>query len=148
MIELKIITDLHSSEAKQMFKIRTKVFVEEQNVDHHLEYDRHEKEAKHYLALFDNNTWGAAIWRKNENGIKLERFAVLVAYRSKGIGLALLDEILKEISGLNKRIYLHAQIAAAGFYLRNGFVEEGPHFWEANIEHVLMVYSPQAWYLI
>lgn len=144
MVIIKKITDIHSHEANQLFKIRTKVFVEEQNVDHRLEYDRHEKESNHYLAYFDSYPCGAARWRVTENGIKLERFAVLGAYRSKGIGLALLNEILSEVIPANQRIYLHSQITSAGFYLKNGFVEEGEHFWEANIEHVLMVYQPQA----
>ncbi|MEO8147004.1 MAG: GNAT family N-acetyltransferase [Bacteroidia bacterium] len=143
MLTVKRISDLQSEEAKQLFEIRNTVFVIEQHVDHDLEYDEHENEASHYLAYFGNRPCGAARWRFTESGIKLERFAVLAPFRSKDVGLALLDAILNDVIPLNKKIYLHAQMSAYGFYAKHGFMEEGDHFWEANIEHVTMVYKPE-----
>ena len=141
MLTVRKITDLQSEDAKKLFEIRTTVFVMEQNVDHDLEYDEHEKESHHYLASFGNNACGTARWRITDSGIKLERFAVLAPYRSKDVGLALLNAVLDDVIPLDQKIYLHAQMPAHGFYLKNGFVEEGDHFWEANIEHVEMVYK-------
>ena len=143
MLTVKRISNLQSEEAKQLFEIRNTVFVIEQHVDHDLEYDEHENEAAHYLAYFGNRPCGAARWRVTESGIKLERFAVLAPFRSKDVGLALLDAILNDVIPLNKKIYLHAQMSAYGFYAKHGFIQEGVRFWEANIEHVTMVYKPE-----
>ncbi len=110
-------------------------------MDHQLEYDNHENESTHFLALYDDIPCGAARWRHTDKGIKLERFAVLKEFRGKDVGLALLKEVIRDVMPLNKKIYLHAQISAHGFYAKHGFDEEGEHFWEANIEHVIMVYK-------
>lgn len=143
MLTVKKVTDLQSEDARKLFEIRNTVFVIEQHVDHDLEYDEFENEATHYLAMYGNYPCGAARWRYTENGIKLERFAVLAPYRSKDVGVGLLDAILDDVIPLNKKIYLHAQKSAYGFYAKYGFVEEGDHFWEAGIEHVVMVYKTE-----
>lgn len=135
------IADLNSTEAQHVFAVRKTVFVDEQKVDHNLEYDAHEKTATHYLAYCDEKPCGAARFRKTDKGIKLERFAVLKEYRGKQVGLALLKKVMEDVIPLKQKIYLHAQISAHGFYLKNGFEEEGKHFYEANIEHVIMVYQ-------
>lgn len=141
MIKVKHITDSKSDEAKQLFAIRNQVFVIEQKVDHQLEHDAHDNTAQHYLASYNETPCGAARYRYTEKGIKLERFAVLNEFRNKNVGVALLKKVLEDCLSSNKKIYLHAQISAYGFYKKNGFVEEGAHFYEAGIEHVIMVYN-------
>ncbi len=141
MILVKHITDLNSDEAQQLFAIRNQVFVVEQKVDHQLEHDSHDATAQHYLAYFNETPCGAARYRQTEKGIKLERFAMLSDFRNKNIGVAVLKKVLEDCLSSNKKIYLHAQISAYGFYLKNGFVDEGDHFFEAGIEHVMMVYK-------
>jgi predicted GNAT family N-acyltransferase len=141
MINVKHITDLKSKEAQHLFAIRNEVFVIEQKVDHQLEHDAYEETAAHYLAYIDDIPCGAARYRQTEKGIKLERFAVLADFRNKKIGVALLKKVLEDCLSSNKKIYLHAQITAYGFYLKNGFIEDGEHFFEAGIEHVVMIYN-------
>jgi len=141
MITVKKIIDLKSEEALQLFSIRHKVFVLEQKVDHKLEHDSNEDTSFHYLAYFNQTPCGAARYRLTNNGIKLERFAVLAAYRNKSVGVALLKKILEDCLSSNKKIYLHAQISAYNFYHKNGFIEVGEHFYEAGIEHVEMIYN-------
>ena len=75
-----------------------------------------------------------------ENGIKLERFAVLKDFRSKGIGKEIVNFILSEISS-NNTIYLHAQEAVVDFYKKLGFKVSGDKFYEADILHSKMIYS-------
>jgi len=126
---------------RQAFAIRTRVFVEEQHVDPKLEYDEFEKTSHHYLAFADGQPIGTARWRETPKGIKLERFAVLPEFRDHKTGAALLKMVLDDTVPLNKLIYLHSQIRAVPFYERHGFKIRGGSFFEAGMEHYLMVYS-------
>ena len=131
-----------SNDEKLLFSkaldIRKTVFVEEQNVPPEHEYDGFENESHHYLLFFDDLPIAVARWRITENGIKLERFAMLSEYRNKGLGSELLHRIMKDVSSLGKKIYLHAQLKAVSYYERVGFVKKGDIFVEAGIEHYLM----------
>lgn len=124
-----------------IFKIRTQVFVEEQQVDKKEEFDDFEVSSLHYLGKLDEQPSGTARWRITQNGIKLERFAVLENIRKKGVAAAVLQKVLEDVKPLGKRIYLHAQVTAVGFYERYGFKKEGPMFTEANIDHYTMFYE-------
>lgn len=132
-------TFLEHKYAEQAFAIRRKVFVDEQGVDPDLEYNW-EEEAHHYLLLISEKPVAAARWRETEKGIKLERFAVLPEFRNRGIGDIILKEVLKDVSALNRTIYLHSQLRAISFYERNGFVRKGEMFYEADMGHYYMEY--------
>jgi predicted GNAT family N-acyltransferase len=123
--------------AEQAMDIRRLVFVTEQGVDPELEYD-HEEESRQYLLFLGEKPVATARWRETENGIKLERFAVLTAFRNRGIGDVILKEVLKDIVASNLPVYLHAQVKAVPFYERNGFCKAGEMFMEAGLEHFLM----------
>lgn len=126
------------------FAIRQKVFVDEQKVDPHLEYDEYEDSSQHYLASIDDEMpIGTARWRETDNGVKLERFAVLKEFRDKGAGTALLIQVLADVEALGKPIYLHAQIQVVSFYEKFGFRSVGNEFTEADIRHYKMVYEGQ-----
>jgi len=126
--------------AEIAFKIRQKVFVEEQEVSPEEEYDEHEDISRHYLLFVDGQPAGTARWRFTEKGIKLERFAVLPSFRNAGGGSALLKQILDDVKRQSDHIYLHAQVAAMNLYSRAGFLPEGDLFYEANIPHYRMVW--------
>jgi predicted GNAT family N-acyltransferase len=121
------------------FQIRRKVFVDEQGVSRNDENDFFEISARHYLAFCNQQAAGAARWRETNQGIKLERFAVLKEFRNKGIGALLLKKIIRDTKSYNKQIYLHAQLSAVNFYEREGFKLEGELFSEADIQHYKMV---------
>ena len=127
--------------SKIAFEIRNKVFVIEQKVDPKLEYDEYEEFAIHYLAYYENTAVATARWRHTDHGIKLERFATLKEYRNKGVGAAILKEVLKDVLPHPVTIYLHAQLPAVRFYERHGFSKEGEIFYEANMAHYKMVYT-------
>ncbi|MES2558497.1 MAG: GNAT family N-acetyltransferase [Bacteroidota bacterium] len=117
--------------------IRKVVFVVEQNCPEDIEWE-FEDESTHYIALENGEAVGTARWRKTANGIKFERFAVLKEHRNKEVGKALLLRLIADTNDFGQKRYLHAQLTAKNFYLRNGFQPEGEHFWEADIEHVKM----------
>jgi predicted GNAT family N-acyltransferase len=123
------------------FEIRRKVFVVEQQVDEREEYDEFEPTSIHYLVFVNEIPVGTARWRITENGIKLERFAVLKEYRNAKAGSAVLRKVLEDVKPLGKKIYLNAQVPAMKFYEREGFVSEGDMFLECNIKHFKMTYK-------
>lgn len=125
----------------EIFKIRSEVFVEEQQVAHDEEFDDFESSSLHYLGSIDGKPAGTARWRFTRNGIKLERFAVLKPLRKQGVAAAVLLKVLNDVKPLGTRIYMHAQLTAIGFYEKYGFKKEGPMFTEANIDHYKMFYE-------
>jgi predicted GNAT family N-acyltransferase len=118
--------------------IRRQVFIEGQNVDPALEIENEDK-CTHYLLLLNDQPVGTARWRETEKGIKLERFAILDAYRNKGLGTVLLEKVLQDIRPFGRKVYLHSQLKAVNYYQRQGFVKTGEIFNEAGIDHYLMV---------
>lgn len=134
------ITDKSSLE--EAFEIRRQVFVIEQNVDPLLENDEFEESSTHFLAKIDGKAVGTARWRFTDKGIKLERFAVLQNSRGRGVGLALVEAVLADISknpeSKNKLKYLNSQLAAIPLYAKFGFEKVGEMFEECNIQHFQM----------
>jgi predicted GNAT family N-acyltransferase len=131
------------------FAIRRQVFVEEQSVAAEEEYDEFETTSTHFLARIDTVPCGTARWRRTSNGVKLERFAVLKAYRKKGVAKALVQAVLNDVFSQQpepiERIYLHAQVTAMPLYAGFGFVPVGPLFDEAGIQHQKMVLPGSAY---
>lgn len=140
---IQVIRATQEQDKNQAFKIREQVFVEEQKVPRDAEYDAFEGTANHYLATIDGVPCGAARWRSTENGVKLERFAVLPNYRNKQIGEQVLKVVLQDVKAeqAGRKVYLHAQLPAVNFYKRNGFVTEGDMFTECDIQHYKMVFA-------
>lgn len=131
------------------FAIRREVFVEEQHVSAEEEYDEFEDISTHFLARADGTPCGTARWRRTSNGVKLERFAVLNAFRGLGVGKALVKAVLEDVFSQQpepiERIYLHAQVTAMPLYASFGFVSIGPMFEEAGIQHYKMVLPGSAY---
>ena len=133
----------HSDRIKA-FEIRNLVFCEEQKVSKKIEFDGLDQFCNHYLAKINEFPIGTARVREQKKGIfKIERMAVLKEYRKKGVGKAIIEEILKHYSNLNKvnNLILNSQIEAKDFYKKFGFVEVGEEFIEANIIHIKMMYN-------
>ena len=129
---------------KKAFEIRNLVFCVEQKVSKKIEFDGLDQFCNHYLAKINDLPIGTARVREQKKGIfKIERMAVLKKYRKKGVGRAIIEEILKHYLNLNKvnNLILNSQIEAKDFYKQFGFVEVGEEFIEANIMHQKMIYN-------
>ncbi len=137
-IQIQLITA--SDMLQQAFNIRREVFVIEQMVSETEEYDQ-EDFSTHFIALYDGLPVGTARYRTTPNGIKLERFAILKPFRSMGVGSAILQHMLQELSAFEGLIYLHAQLTAIGLYSKFGFEAIGEQFEEAGIQHFKMTYQ-------
>ena len=129
-----------NDEKNLALNIRREVFIKGLNIPEHLEIDSNEESSKYILAKVDGKSVGTARWRKTDEGMKLERFAVLNDYRSICIGTMMNKFILNHLKN-SKLIYLNAQESAISFYEKMGFKPIGPRFKEVNIEHQKMIYS-------
>ena len=129
-------------ELEQAFEIRREVFVQEQEVAPAEEFDEFEDTSTHFLVTEGNVPCGTARWRFTDNGIKLERFAVLGSFRGRGVGSKLVEAVLKDLKSQeeakNKAIYMHAQLTAVSLYRKFGFKIIGDNFLECGIEHAMM----------
>jgi len=141
LIKVKKITE--SDLLETVFKIRKTVFVEEQQVKASDEFDTYEESSHHFLAYYNGIPCGAARWRITKQGVKLERFAVLIPYRNKGVGSALVKAVLDDVKSFpdhrERLIYLHSQLSAIPLYKKHGFRICGSLFKECNIEHYKMI---------
>ena len=129
-----------NDEKNLALNIRREVFIKGLNIPEHLEIDSNEESSKYILAKVDGKSVGTARWRKTDEGMQLERVAVLNDYRSIGIGTMMTKFILNQLKN-SKLIYLNAQESAISFYEKMGFKPIGPRFKEVNIEHQKMIYS-------
>lgn len=122
--------------------IRTEVFVDEQKIPAAMEWDDADASALHAVAF---NRFGAALGTgrllDHVPGVaKIGRMAVRQSVRGSHVGRAVLDALLAAARQRGDReAILHAQMSAAPFYARAGFVARGPVFDEAGIPHVEMV---------
>jgi predicted GNAT family N-acyltransferase len=117
--------------------VREKVFIGEQGVPRELEWDEWDERSEHAVAC---DAKGRAIGtaRLVPEG-RIGRMAVLVEWRRRGVGAALLEALIALARERSMpRVALHAQTHAAGFYRRFGFSERGGEFSEAGIAHVEM----------
>lgn len=121
-------------EAEAIRAVREEVFIQEQGVTPALEWDGLDGDALHVLARTPNGEpIGTA--RLLPDG-HIGRMAVRAPWRGRGVGRALLSELLAAARerGL-RRVFLGAQTHALGFYARQGFTVYGEPFMDAGIPH-------------
>lgn len=127
----------------ELREVRTRVFIEEQQVPESLEWDGEDAQALHLLA---RNAAGQAIGTArillHDDVAHIGRMAVLPAWRNQGVGRAILRLALEtaRVRGA-QRAKLNAQSYAVPFYARAGFVVQGDEFLDAGIPHRRMTRS-------
>jgi YbgC/YbaW family acyl-CoA thioester hydrolase len=122
--------------------IRSEVFVNEQRIPKELEWDAADAHALHAVAY---NRMGLAVATgrllpgETSGQGKIGRMAVRRVLRGGQLGKQVLHALLDSARGRgDRRVVLHAQRSAEGFYDRLGFVREGSLYEEAGIPHVTM----------
>lgn len=138
MVTLQLVTYDDATAAIQA--VRSEVFQVEQGVDAALEFDGLDEEATHILAYDGETPVGTARIRTiNERLAKIERVAVLAAYRGQGIGNQIMQVAIDAIfDHAIPEIKINAQTHAKAFYDKLGFEQYGSEFDEAGIPHVEM----------
>jgi predicted GNAT family N-acyltransferase len=127
-------------ELEDAFVVWRQVFVVEQGIPENLVYDGNDRAARHLVVKDNARVIGAARVRFLEAGqAKLERMAVLPAFRHLGIGKEMIDFLVAELRGEGiKKLVLHAQHQVVEFYQSCGFKPVGRPFVEAGIKHQKM----------
>jgi len=122
--------------------IRTLVFAVEQHIDIDIEIDEHEDACRHILGFDDRTPFAAARWRRYKPGVaKIERVALLKAWRGRNLGTALVEAVIADIKNAGpglETLRLEAQDYTIPFYRKMGFMVVGEGFLDANIPHHAM----------
>lgn len=128
-----------------LIKVRTEVFMQEQQVSAADEWDGLDEQAIHFLALTANgDAIGCARLLHETSGEKnlfhIGRVAILKPFRNQGIGYQLMQFVIAHCkkNAPENDIYLHAQTARRHFYETLGFIGEGNEFIDAGIPHISM----------
>lgn len=139
--QLEIKTVSYQEYLEPIQNIRIAVFQQEQGVASELEFDGFDPIATHLLAYLDNCPAGTTRIRNIErNTVKIERLAVLPAFRNRGIAKQLMTTALKTIGDRGDRVVVvHAQEYIKKLYQQLGFEQVGAKFEEAGIPHVKMI---------
>ncbi len=137
MSEIKVEAARWSEDSKELTKLRTRVFVEEQNVPSSIEIDGLDAECLHVKAMHDNICIGTG--RLLANGY-IGRMCVLGEYRGQGIGSMMLENLIEQaIHAGHRQVSLNSQSDAIPFYQKNSFTTVSEEFIEAGIPHRRMV---------
>lgn len=120
--------------------VRQAVFQSEQGVDAALDFDGLDQAAQHIVVFNHKLPIGTARIRYlSERLAKIERVAVLAAYRNQGIGRYIMQSAIAFLDQQGiPEIKVHAQNNAVSFYEKLGFRAQGDVFYEANILHIEM----------
>ncbi len=123
------------------YPIRHQVFVLEQHIPIELEIDEQDFAAQHLIVIKNHKPIATArIFKANkesDNHFKIGRLAILKEYRRQGLGSKMMEILINYAQTHHyKKISLHAQVDALGFYAKLGFIPEGVVFEEGGISHI------------
>jgi predicted GNAT family N-acyltransferase len=121
-------------------KIRTVVFLHEQNIPEELEWDEYDKSALHFGLFYKSCL--VAYARSIENNVYwIGRMAVQKEYRNISIGSHLLQLVIAFLRDRNsqKDIFVSAQVQAIHFYEKNNFSVRRKTYLDAGILHTDMI---------
>lgn len=124
--------------------LREQVFVHEQGIAPELEWDEADATALHAVARNRGGLpLGTGRLLPHAPGVgRIGRMAVRADMRGSGVGMTVLQALIDAArhQGL-RELVLHAQLTAAPFYRRAGFLARGPVFDEVGIPHQEMARS-------
>jgi len=126
-----------AADGSQLAAIRREVFVVEQQVPEHEEWDGLDDTCRHVIARSSDGS-AVGTGRLLADG-RIGRMAVLKPWRGRGVGSALLLELIAMARQCGiAETRLHAQTHALGFYRKHGYTPLGEEFFEAGIPHYEM----------
>jgi predicted GNAT family N-acyltransferase len=127
----------NSENQAKLKEVREVVFIQEQCVPTHIEWDELDAVAIHLLAL-DTKNLPIGCARILKHG-RVGRMAVVKSWRGTGLGKALLAKAIEICRRLNMpKINISSQTHAIQFYEKAGFIVTSGAYIDANIWHVDM----------
>ncbi|QDH23806.1 GNAT family N-acetyltransferase [Saccharibacillus brassicae] len=142
-MDTKTVTVTTHEGLEQAFAIRRDVFVAQQGVpleDEFDEFDTLDGRCRHLLILSGETAVGTGRIRAVDGAGKLERICISAPYRKHGIGRIILNGLERLAAGQGlRRVKLHGQTQARGFYEKLGYLAASDEFMEDGIPHLLMV---------
>ena len=136
-LKTKLFDELTTRELYEIARARTEIFLMEQRIVCQ-DLDRVDYDALHCFLEEDGELLAYLRAYDTEDGVKIGR--VLSLTHGVGHGTYLMEHSLTEIEKRlrPKRILLHAQTHAQGFYEKFGFTVTSPEFLEEGVPHVMM----------
>jgi predicted GNAT family N-acyltransferase len=133
------IFDSSSPDYEKSLAIRKEVFIREQEIDPELELE-FENDCLYFLTFLNGAPVATGRLREKGDKIKFERVATLRDHRKKGAAAHLMQSMFQEARSRwpQHQPYMHAQLEAAQFYQKVGWIRVGEVFDEAGIPHVAM----------
>lgn len=142
--EAKVFSELSTTELYELLRSRAEVFVGEQKILYP-DPDGLDYEALHCF-FFENGRVVACLrgFAEPGDGETVHIGRVLSHRRGSGIGADLMQKSIPALLAHfgARRILVHAQCTARGFYERCGFRAVSNEFTEAGLPHVAMIWEP------
>ncbi|CAA0125159.1 Acetyltransferase [BD1-7 clade bacterium] len=138
---IKVIHTNWQIHSEVLHKIRTAVFVEEQNIHPDLEWDEFDASATHFIVFVDDAPAGCARLKIDHDVGRIGRMAVLDAFRGAGLASLLMTDVIAYASAQSlTRLELDAQTYVRKLYENTGFSQCGDEFIEdgTDIPHIPM----------
>ena len=140
----KAFQDLTLEELYEIYRVRSAVFVEEQQIVY-ADPDENDKQALHLFEIHDGVITAYARIFEDGDHVTFGRVLTTSSVRGTGKGKELLQHILDVVK--NKfdgvEIKIDAQAHAVGYYEKGGFTVTSEPFIEAGIYHIKMTYPEQ-----
>lgn len=141
--KLQLFSELNTSEVYQILALRQQVFIVEQQ-DIYLDVDGKDLNATHVSGYDGKNliAYARILYPTQENYVSFGRVIVDKAYRGKGLGKVLIEQILTHLQNgdyKNIPLKISAQTYLRGFYENFGFKPIGEIYLDGTIPHVDMV---------
>lgn len=128
---------IFSTLCNQAFRLRREVFIVEQNVPEDEEFDVHDLDATHVVAIAGGEVCGTLRIIHDPEHIKIGRVVVAIPARGSGVASAMIAHAIA-LQAPGSRFYLTAQANKTALYARFGFVAFGDIFDDGGMPHIAM----------
>jgi ElaA protein len=137
-IEIRAFDELSTDELYAILQLRCEVFVVGQGITSEPDVDGADPECVHAMMWEGDQLVGTARIEVAESPWSVGRVAVAESHRGQGLGTELMEAVHTYIG--DRPVELHAQAHLEEWYRSLGWERVGAPFFEANIEHVRMVW--------
>lgn len=136
---VKKFSELTTGELYEILKSRLEIFMLEQRIICQ-DLDDVDYVSSHYFFMENNRVIAYLRAFEGESKDVLMVGRVLTIEHKKGVGRELMTKTIEHIKATTnyKKISLHAQKSAIGFYEKLGFLVTSPEFLEEGVVHVTM----------